>query len=1123
MQCPRPRRNGGRGRIATNLLSLSGLVLVMGMNPGIEAEEASSKDAAGNFSPVALEFFETRVRPILADSCLRCHGEKKQSSELRLDSRQAAIDGGANGSALVPGHPEESLLIEVVRQTHEDIKMPPKGRLSDEAIADLANWIKLGAPWSPGTIPSAETRDQAGSTHWAFQPVREVSPPRVADAFWVASPIDAFILARLEREGLRPSPRADRRTLLRRASFDLTGLPPTPEEVESFEADTSPRAWANVIDRLLASPRYGERWGRHWLDVARYADTKGYVFQDERRYPYSYTYRDYVVRSFNEDRRYDEFLVEQIAADQLDLGADPRSLAALGYLTVGRRFLNDQHEIIDDRIDVVSRGLLGLTVSCARCHDHKFDPIPTEDYYALYGVFASSVEPNELPLIGVNVPNDETRDFERQLRERAKDRDAFLDKKRVEIQSDYRDRIATYLRAAFDLDFNPRGGNLDERSRTEKLAPGRLRGWMRRWSDQLAATRNTADPVFAPWHAFAAIPAKDFAAKAAEIAARLAEHEPKVHPILGRTLSEKPPGSMAEVATRYGDLLAEAEARWKGQLNTDPTAIALEDADWETLRRVLHAEDGPLALKAGDVERLLDRGEKNQLRNLGKKVGELEVTHPGAPPRAMVLNDATEPVNPQVFIRGNPGRRGKSIPRQFLKVLAGPDRKPFAVGSGRLELARAIARPDNPLTARVMVNRIWLDHFGAGLVATPSDFGLRSDPPSHPELLDYLAASFVRGGWSIKAVHRAIMLSNAYQQQSDERPDCVERDPQNRLLWKFNRRRLDFEATRDALLAVSGRLDPTMGGRSVALAKVPYSSRRTVYGFVDRQYLDGLFRTFDFASPDATSARRHVTTVPQQALFLMNSPFVIDQARSLAESLGSVSDDPEERVRWLYRKLFGRPPESRETALGLDFTRDPTVAGKGPVSAWQYGFGTYDESSRHVTRFEPLPHWTGSAWQFGPKLPDPKGAFLFLSETGGHVGRDGEHAVIRRWVAPRDASIAIEATLRHEKSMGDGVRGRIVSSRSGALGEWSAHNTKVSTPVDRLEVKQGETIDFVVDCRENDNSDAFDWSPTVRALDSIGSEWKARTEFQGPLPPSLSPWEQYAQVLLLTNEFAFVD
>jgi mono/diheme cytochrome c family protein len=709
--------------------------------------------AAPPADPQGTEFFEKHVRPVLVSKCQSCHGPKRQQGGLRLDSRAALLKGSDNGSVLVPGEPGKSLLVKAVHYDG-DVQMPPKGKLPDEAIAHLTTWVQMGAPW-PGdeikvdehSLSVAEVR----RTHWAFQPVRKPALPAVKKPDGVKTPVDAFVLAKLGAKGLAPAPAADRRTLIRRATLDLHGLPPTPEEVAAFESDRAANAYEKLVDRLLASPRYGERWGRHWLDVARYADSKGYVFTDERRYPFAYTYRDYVIRAFNEDLAYDQFVVQQLAADQLPLGDDKRPLAALGYLTLGRRFLNNTHDIIDDRIDVTMRGLQAMTVGCARCHDHKFDPIPQKDYYSLYGVFASSIEPKELPLIG--------------------------------------QPEQTVALAAFE---------------------------------------------------------KELTKRKAEVEKYRNEHK---------------------------DELAKGNRKFR---------------------------DG--------------------LRALQKKVDQWQATAPSAPPRAMVLQDMPNPVTPHVFLRGNPRNPGPSVPRQFLEVVAGEKRQPFRQGSGRLEMARAIADRDNPLTARVMVNRIWLHHFGAGLVRTPSDFGLRGDPPTHPELLDWLAASFMDNGWSIKKIHRLILLSNTYQQQTSDDPVLLQTDPDNRLLARMNRQRLDFEAMRDSLLAVAGRLDTTLGGRAVELTTTPFSTRRTVYGFIDRQNLPGLFRTFDFASPDTSTPQRYATTVPQQALFLMNSPFVIEQARHFVQRIDVASQSNDEaKIKRMYQLAFGRTAEADEIALGLRY------------------------------------------------------------------------------------------------------------------------------------------------------------------------------------------------------------
>ncbi|MGV3533334.1 MAG: PSD1 and planctomycete cytochrome C domain-containing protein, partial [Chthoniobacteraceae bacterium] len=671
--------------------------------------------------PEQIEFFEKQVRPVLAEHCYSCHGPEKQKAELRLDSREALLKGSDIGPVVVPGKPEEGSFIKSIR--HEgDSKMPEKeDKLPDEKIAALTEWVRMGLPWPENDGPKLSSQEEAAQNHWAFQKVKKPAVPTVQTAAErVQSPIDSFVLAKLEPQGLSLAKAVDKRSLLRRATFDLTGLPPTMQEIEAFEADSAPDAFARVIDRLLASPRYGERWGRYWLDVARYADSKGYVFQEERRYPYAYTYRDWVIRALNEDLPYDKFLLHQLAADQLVTPEDPEPLAAMGFLTLGRRFLNNQHDIIDDRIDVVTRGLMGLTVACARCHDHKFDPISAKDYYSLYGVFASSTEPKDAPVLpGQRDPQVEA-EYQKELAKRQARVEALLVKKQAK-------------RAVL-----------------------------------LAAVTNI-------------------------------------------------PGVI-------------------------PTDI---------------------------LERYLDRKERDEVRDRRRKIDELNAG-PLAPPRPMMMADKPDLVNPRVFLRGNPGRPGEETPRRFLTVLSEGEPKPFQKGSGRLEMAQAIASADNPLTARVAVNRVWMLHFGAGLVRTPGDFGVKGEAPTHPELLDWLAATFVEKGWSLKQLHREIMLSSTYQQSSDVADEVVQKDPENRLLTRMNRRRLDFEAMRDSLLLVAGQLDPKMGGHAEQLTEPPYSKRRAVYGFIDRQNLPGTFRTFDFASPDTTSPQRYSTTVPQQALFMLN-------------------------------------------------------------------------------------------------------------------------------------------------------------------------------------------------------------------------------------------------------------
>ena len=741
-------------------------------------------------------------------------------------------------------------------------------------------------------------------THWAYRKPIQPSLPSVHDAAWVQNSVDAFVLAKLESANLQPAPRADRRTLIRRAYFDLIGLPPTPAQVDAFEHDDSTDAFAKVVDSLLASPHYGERWGRYWLDVARYADTKGYVFEEERRYPYAYTYRDYVIRSFNEDKQYDRFLIEQIAADLLPLGDDKRPLAAMGFLTLGRRFLNHIPDIIDDRMDVVCRGTLGVTIGCARCHNHKFDPIPTKDYYSLYSIFNNSPDAKDLPLIGEAEHTPEYDAFLRQIQDEQGKIDQYIAQQHDAIVPTFRTAksISDHLMATQ----NP--GAIDDRAFASGLGVNRF--MVQRWMAYLKQAADQNDPVFQAWRQYAAIPAGEFAVKAPAVTQSLADGRGRlVDPLVALALAARPPASLKDVADRYGSLLAAVD-------RVEPFAAAIDPSLW----RVMHGEGAPTEVALADVERLFKRDSRDHLRKLRNEIEAIKATNPAAPPRAMALTDSKTIEPQQVFVRGNEGNRGDAVQPHFLSCLSEGEPTPFTHGSGRLEFAQAIASKDNPLTARVMVNRVWLHHFGYGIVRTPSDFGTRGDPPTHPELLDYLAVDFMQHGWSIKHLQRQIMLSSTYQEASDLTEAADRADPQNLLLSHFNRQRLDFEASRDAILCVSGQLDSTVYGHSVDVNAEPFTSRRSVYAFIDRQNLPGTFRSFDFASPDTTCARRFTTTVPQQALFMMNSPFEIAQVRALLRRPDIAPEkDDRQRISDLYRLLFGRLPSSDEMALGVAY------------------------------------------------------------------------------------------------------------------------------------------------------------------------------------------------------------
>jgi len=894
-----------------------------------------------------IEFFEKKIRPIFAEHCYSCHSDKaeKVKGGLRLDTREALLKGGSSGAVIVPGDPDASPLIKAVRYQDEELRMPAtKGggkKLSDDQIAALEAWVKLGAPdprITGGPRPLTDIRE-ARARHWAFQPVRKPAPPEVKKNRWVQTPVDAFVLAKLEQKHLNPAPPADRRTLIRRVTYDLIGLPPAPEQVEEFINDKKPDAYARLVDRLLSSPHYGERWGRYWLDVARYADTKGYLpGGEERRYPFSYTYRDYVVHAFNEDKPYDQFVIEQIAADRLPPGEEKDSLAALGFLTLGRRFLNNQNDIIDDRIDVVTRGTLGLTVSCARCHDHKFDPIPTRDYYALHGVFASSEEPGERPLLR---PLQDSPDYQDYLKQKAKieeEVEEFQDKEIAKFIGELRQNVGDYLLGA------RAAAGLEDQSKFDTFAIERklLPAVLRRWLKDLDTRRKNSDPIFAPWFELAALSEQDFSANAKPLLAKFTTDSASVNPVVAKALADSAPDSLKQVAEAYNKLFKEIDAEWKTNVTKvakekKPAPTGLSDTNREALRQVLYAESTPINLPKDEVRTIHARRLREGAAPIRNKIEALSWTHPGVPQRAMAMADRSNPGNSHVYIRGNPGNPGPEVPRRFLEVLSEPDRPPFTNGSGRLELARAIVSRDNPLTARVYVNRVWLHHFGDGLVGTPGDFGVRTEAPLHRELLDYLAASFMENGWSTKELHRLILLSATYQQGSQANPASVKADPDNRYLQHMPRRRLDFEALRDTLLAVSGKLDLKMGGVPVDIVSEPFSTRRTVYGLIDRQNLPGLFRTFDFANPDTSSQGRFYTTVPQQALFMMNSPFVIEQARSLVQCAEvKRAESCAEKIQALHRLVWTRPADSGEVHLAEKFiaSQPETVANLSPLEKY---------------------------------------------------------------------------------------------------------------------------------------------------------------------------------------------
>ncbi len=857
---------------------------------------ASTTQAADD--PKAVEFFEAKIRPVLVDQCLKCHSDaadqdKKLRGGLKLDSKANWQMGGDTGPAIVPGKPGEGSLIASLKYAG-DIQMPPKGKLPDHVVADFEKWIKDGAVdprASTGTATAPAGIDiEKGRQFWSFQKPLAAPIPSFRDAkrsSFIRNPIDAFVMAKWDEQHLTPVGLADKRTLIRRATFDLTGLPPTPEEVAAFEKNTSPEAYAKMIDRLLASPRYGERWGRYWLDVARFAEDQAHTFGVKPKQN-AFQYRDWVIRAFNNDMPYDQFARLQIAGDLVaESEGDPFTrLAGLGYMGLGAEYYKNTAreqaiaEELDDRVDTLTRGFLGLTVSCARCHDHKFDPLPTRDYYSIAGIFNGTrmtetplAEPAEVKAFSeatakVKAADDAVKSLLTAAGKKASDRALSLTDK--------------YLAAAWEL---RAGRKTVVKLNSSDLAEARGLDayFLDRWTSYInPANSDKAPPQFKEW----------FALKAT----------------------------------------ASAEEVEKTAASTRKAVLdAVRSKNAAMMKAVLTDKKAPLFIEPGDVEKqFITAAEKPKLVDLRAELERCKSALPPAPPMAHVLmgNGASM----KIYIRGNPATKGEDAPKGFLQVLAKPGAKP-AENYTRLELANDIASAENPLTARVIVNRVWAWHFGRGLVNTPSNFGKLGDAPSHPELLDYLAVEFIKHGWSLKWLHRQIMGSSTYQLASKADADDIKSDAANVYLWRATRHRLDVEAWRDSLLYVSGNLDESIGGPTFDL-KDSNAKRRTVYAKVSRHELDGLLRLFDFPDANVTADKRTSTTVPQQQLFALNSDFMLNQAKALATRVEKLGKTDEERITAAYQLCYQRPPAAGELKLALAFLKMPPRP-EDKLTRWQ--------------------------------------------------------------------------------------------------------------------------------------------------------------------------------------------
>ena len=1023
------------------------------------------------------DYFERYVRPLLAEQCYACHSTSSPVAQagLRVDSRASLLKGGKSGPAIEPGNPDGSRMLQVLRN-NEGVRMPPAGKLADAQIERIATWITMGAPFPQPAASGAD--DPSAEKHWAFVPPRQTDPP-VSATGWADTAIDRFVEGRLAEAGLHPSAEADPRTLIRRVFFDLTGLPPTAEQADSFASSPTSEAYAALVESLLASKHFGERWARHWLDVVRYSD-EGF---QARPFAIAWTYRDWVVDAFNDDLPYDEFVRYQLAAD-LE-ASDKRHLAAMGMLTLGINLPRptDVPENLDDRIDVVSRGFLGLSVACARCHDHKFDQISQKDYYSLYGVFLNSpsaLEPVPIDSFG---SDSQTKFFREKLAKRREWLNIYREERLRDHVREFRQpkELARYLEAAWA---SRKQGNreLEALSKEKDLNLYLLK----RWIEYLNGLVGPSVAVFAALDT---------------------------------------PGGETELARRIAD--ADSDYRWP-------------DPEREALRLALRGNGSPTDIPVEDFWWVQNEGDSNVMKGLKWQYDAVmrDWSHRGGPRHAMVANDADDPQPAYLFVRGNQHDKGDEVKRKFISALPGP--LEFRSGSGRGEMARLIGSTENPLAARVFVNRVWGHLLGEGLVRTPSDFGRRGDQPSHPQLLDHLATEFAADGWSTKNLIRRIVLSKTYRQSSESSADGIKEDPSNLLLWRQNRTRLSFEALRDSMLFVAGNLDTSRGGAPFELSARPASPRRTIYAYVSREEPSALMRAFDFSNPEEHTPRRQLTTVPQQALFLMNNPFLADQARSTAAGCG----EPEDCVDLLHRKILGRSPTGQERADGLAFLGNSKGAPaelqqqSASKAAWLHGTARLDPQAGTVKQFKTMEYLVGERVQAAAMFPEPKSGRASLTPTGGHPGDDLGSAVVRRWTAPRTMDVTIEGTLTHFLSdqgrrfnHSNGLRGWLISSERGMLASWVVRGFEAETVIKALDVVKGEHLDFVVDSLGDYEADSFRWSPRIEEV--LASEqreagmepqsWSAEEGFPQPHEEPLTATERYAQVLMMTNEFAFRD
>ena len=1005
-------------------------------------------------STASSDYFELKIRPLLATNCYACHTDSMLGG-LRLDSREAMLKGGKRGASIVPGDPEKSMLIQAIRQTDPNLKMPQGAKLKDSEIEALTAWVKAGAVWPVTAAPMTTSAKTGGKyviaperrAFWSLQALKESPSPAVKDAKWAKSPIDKFILARLEKEGMKPVRAANKHDLLRRATLDLTGLPPTPEEIATFDQDTSPEAFGKVVDRLLASPHYGERWGREWLDVARFGEDDYRSLNPFPRgyFPYAnaYLYRDWVIQAFNDDLPYDQFVKAQLAGDLLDGKVRYKYLPATGFLGLGPWYFdNGAVEVTraderHDRVDVVSRGFLGLTVACARCHDHKYDPIPQTDYYSLAGVFKNTSY-HEYPLAPKAVVEEHLK-IEAEVEKKQKVLQEMQSHLSSELAESFAFQTANYLEGVYEvagqkkekdaviearkLDYELLdrwiayvGKTTDKYHEKEafqaflkKAVPATATGGGGRGGNGGGGGRGAAGGGAGRGNPELKKLSEEFQANVVKVMLARKELDDENKVITAKSLEGTKPKKRANKPNEFvtnDDFCPGCGLRLKNMPEeesnfwTEIFQRELRDSDDPTVDFANGAKapkPGVILFRGWGLESRVGPEAQARMASIKADIEAAKKKLEPGYPYIHGVEDVAEASDLELALRGNPQTLGDKVPRHFLSILSKDEPKPFQKGSGRLELAEDILK--QPIAMRVIVNRIWKGHFGTGIVDTPSNFGIGGERPTNPELLDYLAIQFMKDGMSVKKLHRTIMLSSTYQLSADNDAANFAKDAGDRLYWRVERKRMDAEQIRDAVLMVAGNLDTALGGPSQELT--PAFKGRTVYGKVSRYKLDEYLQLFDFPSPNISAEKRFTTTVPLQRLFLMNSDFMQIESEELAKRVAGEPDN-RARIRKVYMLAYGRNPSEEEIKLGLDYLHAEPLREydeekvKPEEGGGRGGPGPMGKGGTFTGAAKPETSEAGAGTEAPPAVPEapPMGMGMF-GGMGGRGGRGGAPAEVK--------------------------------------------------------------------------------------------------------------------------------